>query len=126
MRHLPFDAADLARRIEAMETQDVERLPYGVFKLDARGVVQVHSWTEAESAGRLTRPAVGLDFWREVAPSLSGPDMRGRVEAAAAQGAVDVVMGWSGDFDDADGEIQIRAMSAAGGGLWLFMKRAAD
>jgi photoactive yellow protein len=121
-----FEAADLARQVEALDAETVDRLPYGVVKLDARGVVQLYSFTEAQLSGRKKRPTVGLDFWREVAPCMAGPDMRGRVEAAAAAGTVDIEMGWIGDFDDPRGEIRIRVMSAAGGGLWLFMNREPD
>lgn len=126
MKAPPFEADDLASDVETLKVEDMDRLPYGVIKLDARGVVQIYSWTEATESGRRKRPTVGLNFWRDVAPCMAGSDMRGLVEAAAAQGAVDVVIGWIGDFDDPDGEIQIRAISAMGGGLWLFMKRASD
>jgi hypothetical protein len=56
---------------------------------------------------------------------MASPDMRGRVEEAKARGSVDVEIGWIGDFKDPDGEIRIRVMSAADGGLWLFMNREA-
>ena len=119
----PFEARDLARQVEALSDGERDALPYGVIKLDARGVVRVYSRTEAALSGRKGRPTVGLGFFEEVAPCMANPDMRGRVEAAAARGSVDVEIGWIGDFDDPDGEIRIRVMSASDGGLWLFMNR---
>ena len=122
----PFEAPDLARRVEAMDEAARDALPYGVIKLDARGFVEVYSRAEAALSGRKKRPTVGLDFFAEVAPCMASPEMRGRVEAAKARGSVDVEIGWVGDFHDADREIRIRVMSAADGGLWLFMNREAE
>jgi photoactive yellow protein len=122
----PFEAPDLARQVEALSEQQRDALPYGIIKLDARGLVQIYSRTEAALSGRKKRPTVGLDFFAEVAPCMGSPEMRGRVEAAKARGSVDVEIGWIGDFDDPDGEIRIRVMSAADGGLWLFMNRDAE
>ncbi len=119
----PFEAADLARKVEALDADALEALPYGVVKLDSQGTVQIYNQTEATQSGRKRRPTVGLDFWREVAPCMAGPDLRGRVEAATAHGAVDIEIGWIGDFDDPEGEINIRVLSASDGGLWLFMSR---
>jgi photoactive yellow protein len=120
-----FEAPDLAGQVEAMSEEERDALPYGVIKLDASGVVEVYSRAEAELSGRKNRPAIGLDFFSEVAPCMASPDMRGRVEEAKARGSVDVEIGWIGDFKDPDGEIRIRVMSAADGGLWLFMNREA-
>jgi len=118
-----FESVDLARKIEALTQVERDALPYGVVKLDARGVVQEFSATEAQRSGFKKRPAVGHDFFKEVAPCMASPEMRGRVEAAAARGTVDIEIGWTGDFDDPDREIRIRVMSASDGGLWLFMNR---
>jgi photoactive yellow protein len=121
-----FEAADLARKVEALASDELDELPYGVVKLDPKGVVQIYSRAEATLSGRKKRPTVGLDFWSEVAPCMAGPELRGHVEAAAALGAVDIEIGWIGDFDDPHGEIKIRVLSASDGGLWLFMNRDAD
>lgn len=118
-----FESVDLARKIEALSDAERDALPYGVVRLDARGVVLGFSTTEAQKSGYKKRPAVGLDFFREVAPCMALPAMRGRVEAAAARGTVDIEISWTGDFDDPDREIRIRVMSSSDGGLWLFMNR---
>lgn len=119
-----FEAGDLARQVETLTDAERDALPFGAIKLDANGFVQVFNRTEAAQSGYRTRPAVGLDFFTDVAPCMATTEMRGRVEAARARGSVDIEIGWIGDFDDPDGEIQIRAMSASDGGLWLFMNRS--
>jgi photoactive yellow protein len=118
-----FESADLARKVEALSDDERDALPYGVIKLDPHGAVQIYSATEARRSGHKKRPAMGLDFFKEVAPCMASPAMRGRIEAAAARGTVDIEIGWTGDFDDPDRDIRIRVMSASDGGLWLFMNR---
>jgi photoactive yellow protein len=119
-----FEAADLASQVEALSDAERDALPYGAIKLDVKGVVCAYNQTEARLSGRKSRPTVGLSFFADVAPCMASPDMRGRIDDAARRGAVDIEIGWIGDFDDPDGEIQIRVLSASDGGLWLFMNRA--
>ena len=121
-----FESAELARQVEALSAEERDKLPYGVIKLDANGVVEVYNSAEARLSGRKKRPTVGLDFFAEVAPCMANPDMRGRIEQARRRGAVDIEIGWIGDFDDPNGEIEIRVLSAIDGGLWLFMNRAPE
>ena len=87
-----FEAPDLARQAEAMS----DALRSGVISLDAGGVVQADSRTEAAPSGRKQRPTIGLDVFAEVAPRMASP------------------------------EIRIRVMSAAEGGRWLFRRREAS
>ena len=118
-----FDSPALAREVESLTDAERHSLPYGVIKLDPSGTVCFYSETEARNSGRKKRPTVGLAFFTDVAPCMNTPQMRGRIEAAQRGGIVDVEIGWVGDFDDDDGEITIRAVSASDGGLWLFMQR---
>lgn len=120
-----FESADLADQVAALDAAARDALPYGVIRLDPHGLVQSYNRTEAEQSGRKKRPVIGLDFFKEVAPCMATPEMRGRVQEAAKRGTVDIEIGWIGDFDDPEGEIQIRVMSASDGGLWLFMNRDA-
>ena len=54
---------------------------------------------------------------------MNRPEMKGRIDSALSHGKVDVEIGWVGDFDDPDGEIRIRTVSASDGGLWIALDR---
>lgn len=118
-----FDMPDLAKAIERMPAADIDSLPYGVIHLDARGVVTSFSRREAELSGFHPARAVGMAFFKDVAPCMDGPELRGRIEAAMVAGTLDAEFTHIGDFSDRDREVCIRAQSAAGGGVWLFIKR---
>jgi len=46
-----FDAPDLAAQIERLSEQEIDRLPFGVIRLDAEGTVKLYSATEAQLSG---------------------------------------------------------------------------
>ena len=124
MTIIDFNQPTLARAVEALDRDQIDRLPFGVIKLDAGGAVTLFSRTEATQSGYRDRPALGLDFFLEVAPCMGRPEFRGRIEQARQSGEVDIEIGWIGDFDDRNREMQVRVQSAADGGLWIFNLRS--
>lgn len=118
-----FETPDLAAVVETLSQSDLDTLPFGVVRLDRDGRVVAYNDAEARLSGRGARAVLGLDFFAEVAPCLSGPDYKGRIDAAIAAGAIDIEMGCVGDFKDPDGEYRARILSARDGGLWIFHQR---
>lgn len=118
-----FDQPDLTRAVEALPVTVLDDLPFGAIRLDAEGVVRIYSGAERRLSGSGDRPRLGLHFFREIAPCMDGPRFRGRIERAMAAGSLDVELGWTGDFGDAERSLRVRVQSATGGGLWIFMRR---
>jgi len=122
---MPVSFADpkLAPKLEALSEDEMNSLPFGVIKLDGNGIVAFYSRTEARQSGWKKRPAVGLDFFVAIAPCMATPEFKGRIDEAVRRGAVDIEMGWIGDFDDPNGEMTVRIQSAADGGIWICLDR---
>lgn len=118
-----FECPDLADVVEGLGAAELDHLPFGVVRLDRDGRVVAYNAAAATLSGRGARTVLGLDFFADVAPCLSGPDYKGRIDAAIAAGAVDIEMGCVGDLEDPDGEYRARILSAADGGLWIFHQR---
>ena len=123
MDNVMFDDVDIVEKIESLDVKSIDKLPFGVVRLDDNGAVQLFNTTEAELSGYGGRPKLGRNFFTEIAPCMNSPEMRGRIEAARKAGAIDIELGWIGDFKDQDGELRIRALSASSGGIWLFVSR---
>jgi photoactive yellow protein len=123
MPDLDFNRPDLARAVEKLGPNELDQLPFGVIKLDADGVAKVFNRTEAQMSGFKSRPALGLDFFLNVAPCMGKPEFRGRIEQARRNGIVDIELGWVGDFDDMDREMQVRIQSSCDNGTWIFIHR---
>ena len=118
-----FETPGLARAVEALPEEALDRLPYGAVRLDAAGVVRVYSGAERRLSGSGERPRLGLGFFTEIAPCMDMPGFRGRIERALAAGRLDLELGWTGDFADAHRSLRVRVLSATGGGRWIFMLR---
>lgn len=69
--------------LEWLSASDCEDLPWGVFRLDARGVVSLYNRAESTLARRDPAAVIGRDFFREVAPCTSVEGFRGRFLALA-------------------------------------------
>jgi photoactive yellow protein len=120
---IDFNRPDLAKAIETLENGVIDQLPFGVIKLDDKGQVTLYSATEAHQSGYGNRSSVGQDFFLNVAPCMGAAEFLGRIEQAKRLGTVDIELGWIGDFNDRDREMQVRIQSAADGGLWIFNMR---
>ncbi len=123
MKLVDFNDPNLARKLEDLSDAERHDLPFGVIKLDGSGIVTFFSATEARQSGYKKRPAVGLDFFLNIAPCMATPEFKGRVEEARRAGAVEIEIGWVGDFDDPDREMIVRIQSAIDGGLWICLNR---
>ncbi|MFC7477684.1 PAS domain-containing protein [Dankookia sp. GCM10030260] len=120
---LDFAAPDLATRVESLPPGAVDRLPFGAVRLDAAGRVLVYSQAEARLSGYGDRPAVGLDFFAEIAPCMDQPGFRGRLAAGLASGRVQAHFTWIGDFADRERMLEVRLQGIPGGGCWIFLRR---
>ena len=120
---LSFNRPDLARAVEQLTTDVIDGLPFGVVKLDGTGQVLFYSQREGQLSGRGMQPIIGMGFFTHIAPCMDNPAFKGRIEADIASGTLDAEFSHVGDFSDRDRELQVRAQSATGGGVWLFLKR---
>ncbi|MCW5695040.1 MAG: hypothetical protein KIT48_21990 [Pseudolabrys sp.] len=118
---IDFDAPDLAARIEQLSQHQLDQLPYGVVLLDRRCVVQFYSATEARESGYGMTP-MGRDFF-DASRCEGKRDFRERLTRAMDEGPVDFELALPGDLANPLREVRIRALSARGGGVWLFMER---
>jgi photoactive yellow protein len=118
-----YDDPDLARRVETLPATALDELPFGAIHVDAEGRVTRYSRVEAEQSGMYQRPVLGRAFFQDIAPCMNGPAVRERIERARAAGTLDVRLRHVGDFADRGRTLEIRAMSAADGGFWLFNRR---
>jgi len=121
MPTIDFDAPDLAARAEGVSLLELDHLPFGVIRIALDGTIEFYSATEARLSGYGEIP-LGKNLFA-ISECLGGDEFRGRIERALAKGAVDLEIGWSGDYGDPRRELRIRVQSSNNGGLWLFIER---
>ena len=116
-----YEAPDLAARVEQLSQFDLDRLPFGVIRLDAEGVIQFYSETEARQSGYGSRP-LGQNFF-EISRCAGKSDFHAQIVRAQEEGHIDLEFALPGDFDDPTREVRVRVQSARQGGFWMFMQR---
>ena len=117
-----FDHPDLARLVETLSADQLDRLPYGIIRLDQDGVVQIYNRTRSEESGRGGMPTIGLSYFDDIAPCLNNGYFKGRIEKARAAGELNIHFQFIGDFNDRDRELDVRVQAAKDGGTWIFIK----
>jgi photoactive yellow protein len=124
MASLPdFETKNLAEALEALTAEEIDQLPFGVIGTDPGGIVRVFSKAEAALSGYGSRPALGKDFFTDIAPCMANSHFKGRIDKARAAGALSISFTFIGDFEDSDRELSIRVQSAKDGGIWIAIKR---
>ena len=118
-----FDTPNLAEAVEALPPDRIDALPFGAIRLGANGIVEVFNRTESRRSGMNERPALGFDFFADIAPCMDVPGFRGRIVRARAAGTLDLAFSHVGDFDDRTREISVRIQSGAEGAVWIFTDR---
>jgi len=118
-----FETKNLAEALEALSAEEIDQLPFGIIGIDPDGVVRVFSKAEAKLSGYGARPALGKDFFTDIAPCMANSHFKGRIDKARAAGALSISFTFVGDFEDSDRELSIRVQSAKDGGTWIAIKR---
>lgn len=118
-----FDMPGVSDVLERLSADQIDALPFGVVRLSPTGIVTSFSRTEGVLSGFDPRRALGRGFFDAVAPCMNTPELRGRLEAEAQRGALDLEFGHTGDFADPARFIRVRVCSARGGGHWLLLQR---
>jgi photoactive yellow protein len=118
---IDFNATDIAAQAEEARQSDLDALPYGVIKLDRRGIVKFYSETEARLSGYDFIP-LGQNLF-DVSQCASREDLRARIMRAMENAPVDLEMAWFGDPNNPMREMRIRVQSARDGGVWMFIER---
>ncbi len=121
-----FDQLDLADAIQQLTPGEIDALPFGTIRLDARGTVMLYSKAEAKLSGFGSRPVMGLTFFTEIAPCMNSENFRAAVELAINAGTFSAEFTHIGDFDDRDRELTVKAQSSGDGGIWIFLHREGE
>jgi len=120
---LSLDAPDLVARLEQLSREALDSLPFGVIRLNAEGVVEYYSKTEAVQSGFRLERAYRKRFFSEIAPCLATPELLDRMERARRAGTLDISLEQVGDFADPNRLLRVRISAAADGGLWVALQR---
>ena len=70
--------------------EEIDRLPFGVIKVDRKGTILFYNDTEGRLAGFAPANVVGRNFFRDIAPCTNRPEFLGRFLHGVKTGRFDV------------------------------------
>lgn len=121
-----FDRPDVARILEALSAEEIDRLPFGAIKLDRDDRILFYSQREASGSGMGHQGQVGRNFFEEIAPCFATENFLALVKEARSADDFSMEIYKIGDFADRDAELHIRVVSVAGGAIWMLIERESD
>lgn len=87
-----FDAADTALRLQELDDDELDGLPFGVIEMDLEVTVLRYTATESRYSGLPRDRVVGRHFFRDVAPCSNNRSVAQRY----AQKALDATIAYTG------------------------------
>lgn len=112
-----FDAADTALRLQALDDDELDELPFGVIEMDLEGTVLRYNATESRYSGLPRDRVVGRHFFRDVAPCSNNR----RVAQRYAQEALDETIAYTFALRLQPVPVTLRMLKPAGGQRMLLL-----
>lgn len=113
----------LAPFLDGYCPEELDRIPYGIVKLDTTGTVRACNEAELRNAGHMASP-VGRHYFHDVAPSAAVPEFYGRFVLALAQEQFDETFPFTFACGMLPRRVQVRMYySARCGSVWIFTAR---
>lgn len=91
MMTLPSPPPDAVYAADALGSDELDALPYGMIQLDSRGVILRYSAVEARLSGYTASECVGRHFFDEVAPCTRVAEFYGRFRDGVRAAQLDAV-----------------------------------
>ncbi|MCA0374160.1 MAG: PAS domain-containing protein [Gemmatimonadetes bacterium] len=113
----------LAPFLDGFGPEELDRIPFGIIRLDADGVVQACNRAEVLNAN-YPQPVVGRRFFTDVAPSARTPEFHGRFLQAFAQERFDETFAFTFACGAMPRRVLVRMYFAGRtDSLWVFTAR---
>jgi photoactive yellow protein len=93
-----YGVTDIHNALAAMSAEEVDRLPFGVIKVDRKGTILFYNATEGRLAGFDPSKVVGHNFFRDIAPCTNRPEFLGRFLDGVQAGRFDVTFRYDFSF----------------------------
>ena len=120
-----FSRADL-ERIDHMQPQELNALPFGAIQLDASGTILRFNSYEANLTGRKPEKVIGRNFFEEVAPCTNVREFAGKFHEGIRKKELHEVFPYMFDFKMAPRNVTVTLFyNKANDTAWVFVREIA-
>ena len=120
-----FTRAEL-ERIDTMQPQELDTLPFGAIQLDSKGTILRFNNYEARLTGRSPDRVIGRNFFEEVAPCTNVREFAGKFLEGVAKKDLHEVFPYRFDFKMAPRNVTVTLFyNKANDTSWVFVREIA-
>ncbi|HQT80258.1 MAG TPA: photoactive yellow protein [Rhodopila sp.] len=94
MQVIFFGSEDVDNLLANMTSGELDRIPFGVIKVDEPGRIVIFNTAEGSITGVDPATAIGKNFFTDIAPCANTPTFRGRFDSGVREGALNVLFEW--------------------------------
>jgi photoactive yellow protein len=117
----PVSFAEI-ERIESLDREELDRLPFGAIKLDRNGIILGINETEIRANGKSADAVLGKSFFTEVAPCTNVQEFAGRFREGVESGQLHTVFPYLFDFPPAPRKVWVTLFfSREKDSAWVFV-----
>jgi chemotaxis family two-component system sensor kinase Cph1 len=113
------------REVEHLTPEELDRLPFGVIKVDRAGTILAYNAAESNLAGRTAAEVLGRNFFVDVAPCTNVPTFADRFRQGIARGGLRDVFPFTFRFPGGPVVVSVTLLHEAGADCaWIFVERS--
>ena len=90
----PSTSGHFGIRVAQLRNAEIDAQPFGIIRLDTRGVVLAYNAHEQRAAERSSKSVLARNFFTEVAPCTQVQEFYGRFLVGMSEGRLDVTFGF--------------------------------
>ncbi|NBC86408.1 MAG: PAS domain-containing protein [Bacteroidetes bacterium] len=120
---LSFGDEDLEPKLAQADENTLNRVDFGVIRLDDDGIVQFFNRYESELSGVDPEDALGQNFFNELAPCSNNRLFRGRFKDGVRKGEMDERFTYTYTYKMRPTLVEVRLYRDNDGQNWIFVQK---
>ncbi|HHP7237088.1 PAS domain-containing protein [Longibacter sp.] len=120
---LSFGAEDLEPRLAHADKETLNRVDFGVIRLDDDGIVQFFNRYESDLSGVDPEEALGQNFFNDLAPCSNNRLFRGRFKDGVRKGEMDERFTYTYTYKMRPTLVEVRLYRDNDGQNWIFVQK---
>lgn len=125
MEIVAFGTKDIDNALASMDTEDLDKLPFGAIQLDGQGTILKYNQTEGEICNRDPKEMIGRNFFTEVAPCTNTRGFKGKFDDGVRAGNLNTLFQYTFDYNMAPTRVNVhlKKVNNQADRYWVIVKR---
>jgi photoactive yellow protein len=118
-----FDDDGVGEELRHASTEELNKAPFGIIRLDDAGVVQFYNRYESNLSGVAPEDAVGTNFFTELAPCSNNPLFLGRFKEGIKEGKLDEYFTYTFTYKMRPTLVDVHLYRDEAGNNWIMIQK---